>query len=104
MLKIKSESELQQMTKEHYEKGENFDIILKTSAAAEFLLTLGMDSNRITLKMRDLGVRTTELGLSMALALKNTDDKDLSEQDRQIKKITVENYSEMLKELEGLLQ
>lgn len=102
-MSFKTDSELQQMTKEHYEKNENFDIILKTSAAAEFLLVLGYDANRVTLKMRDLGVKTTELGLSMALALKRTEDKYLSELDREVKKITVENYSEMLKELEGLL-
>jgi hypothetical protein len=46
---------------------------------------------------------TTELGLSMALALKHTDDKDLSELDRQIKLITIQNHSKMIEELEGLL-
>lgn len=100
---FKNDLELQQMTREHYEKDENIEIVLKTSVAAEFLLTLGYDSLRITMKMRDLGVKPTELGLSVALALKNTEDQYLSKIDQAIKKEMVENYSTMLKELEALL-
>ena len=101
---IKNTSELQKMIAEHYEKKENFSIVEKTELAIEFLLTLGMNSQQITFKMIDLGVKPTELGLSMALALKNTDDSSLSELDREIKVKVLEAHSEMIKELEGLLQ
>lgn len=79
---------------------ENF----KTSIAIEFLLTVGMNSQKITFKMIDLGVKPQELGLAMALAFKNTDDKWLSDIDKDIKKIVIENHSQMIKELEELLQ
>ena len=103
MIKIKTQHELQTTMKEHYEKGENIEIIIKTLTAIEFLLTIGMNTKKITEKIMDLGVKTTELGLSMALALKNTEDKYLSELDLEIKRITLEQHSEMIKEMEGLM-
>ena len=102
-MQLKNTSELQQTMSNHYKNNENFEIILKTNSAIEFLLTIGMNTMKITEKIIDLGVKPTELGLSMALALKHTEDKDLSEIDRQIKKITIQNHSKMIQELEGLL-
>ena len=102
-MNLKSTSDLQKTMSDHYKNNEFGDIIIKTSKAMEFLLTVGMSTLKITQKIIDLGVKPNELGLSMALALKHTDDKYLSELDRQIKKLTLQNHSKMLNELEGLV-
>ena len=102
-MQIKSEYELQQMIKTHYKKDEMPDIILKTSSALEFMLTLGFDSMRLTLKMYDLGVKPNELGLSMALAMKRTDDKYLSATDQAVKNEVLAKHANMIKELEKVL-
>lgn len=100
---LKTTSELQKTMADHYKNNEIGDIIFKTTKVMEFLLTIGMPTLKITYKIMDLGVKHNELGLSMALALKRTDDKYLSTLDRQIKLITIQNHSKMIKELEGLL-
>lgn len=102
-MKIKSQHELQRTISLHYSKNENTEVILKTALACEMALTLGLNSMSITLKMVDLGVKQTEIGLAMALALKKTEDKFLSEIDQEIKKIVLKNYSKMIEELEAVI-
>jgi len=89
---------------DHYAKKENFEVIEKTVLAFEMMLAVGLPSLECTLKMRDMGVKDTELGLSMALAMKKTDDSCLSPLDQNIKKLVMETHKKMIEELEDLLK
>lgn len=91
------------MISEHYTKNERPDVIFKTALALEMCLTMGYNSKNLTFKMLDLGVKPDDLGLSMALAMKKTDDKYLSNLDQEIKKIVLEKFADMIKELESVL-
>lgn len=103
MLKIKSADDLRAKISLHYTRDEIADVISKTALALECCLTIGMPSNTLTYKMIDLGVKPTELGMAMALAMKKTDDKWLSPLDIEIKKLVLQNHSKMLQELEEVL-
>ena len=103
-MQLKTQTELQQTINEHYKKNEIPDIINKTSLALEMSLALGMDSLTLTYRMYDLGIKPVELGLSMALAMKRTEDKFLSATDQEIKKIVLARHSDMIKELERVIE
>ncbi len=102
-IQLKSQHELQLQISDLYKKDEKAEIILKTSMALEMVLTLGLDTQKATFKMIDLGVKPDELGLSMAIALKRTEDKFLSATDLEIKRIVLSEHGTMIKELEGFL-
>lgn len=102
-MEIKNQHQLQLQIAEHYKKGEQTDVIYKTSIACEMLLNIGMASATITLRMIDLGVKKEDIGMAMALAMKKTDDKYLSPLDVIIKKIVLQNHSKMIEELEAFL-
>ena len=99
-LKLYKQFELQKIIQEHYKNNRKVDIIFKTELALEMGLAVGYNSKELTFRMYDIGVKPEELGLSMALAMKRTDDKYLSELDQKIKTVVIARFSDMLKELE----
>lgn len=103
-MQIKTQTELTQTINEHYKNNEIPNIIIKTSLALELSLALGINSLTLTYRMYDLGIKPSELGLAMALAMKRTDDKYLSVTDQDIKKIVLSRHADMIKELETVLE
>jgi len=83
--------------KEHYDKGETELVIERTVWIFKMSLKLGYNTLELYQRTNDLGVKPTELGISMALSLKQTEDSVLSKIDLQLKKEFLKKYAEPIK-------
>ncbi len=83
--------------KEHYDKDETELVIERTVWIFKMSLKLGYNTLQLYQRTSDLGVKPTELGISMALSLKQTDNSFLSEKDQQLKKEILKKYEEPIK-------
>lgn len=78
--------------KKLYELDDIQEIITRTVFLFKTALDLGYNIGECYVRTHDLGIKPTEMGISVALALKQTDDSKLTQKDLLIKtKILKEN-------------
>lgn len=83
--------------KEHYDKNETELVIERTVWIFKMSLKLGYNTLELYQRTNDLGVKPTEMGISLALSLKQTEDSFLSEKDRELKKVFMKKFAEPIK-------
>ena len=71
--------------KNHYEKNEIHEVIERTVFLFKMTLQLGYSSHELYTRTHDLGVKPPEMGISLAIALKQTDNGHLNDKDLIIK-------------------
>jgi len=90
--------------KKLYENDDIQQIIERNVFLFKSALDLGFNIMDCYLRTHDLGIKPNEMGISVAIALKQTDDSKLSKTDVAIKqKILLENSEALKSWEEGLL-
>jgi len=85
-----------------YAEGENFEITQRTIFIFETLLQMGWTTKKLFDRMRDNGVKSTELGIAMAVSLNRTNPKYLSKLDQELREKTIEIGYQMIIDYEKL--
>lgn len=85
-----------------YAEDQNFTIVQRTIGIIQIFLEIGWTTKKLIDKTRDMGVKTTELGISMAVALNRTNPKYLSKIDQEVREKTIEIAYQMIVDYEKL--
>ena len=86
--------------KKLYEQDDIQEIITRTVFLFKSVLNLGYNVGDCYFRTHDLGIKPNEMGISIALALKQTDDSKLTQKDLIIKKVVLKENQQALSEWE----
>ncbi len=86
--------------KKLYEQDDFQEIIKRTVFLFKSALDLGYNIGECYVRTHDLGIKPTEMGISVALALKQTDDSKLTQKDLIIKRVVLKENQQALSEWE----
>ncbi len=88
--------------KQLYDEDQNFLITQRTITIFEILLQMGWSTKKLIDRMTANGVKSTELGIAMAVSLNRTNPKHLSKIDQQVRERTIEIGYQMIIDYENL--